>query len=154
MISLSAQARRHTHTHTHTHTHSLSLLLCLHTSCALPPHILTVTLGPMGSHLHVEQNSLLLFTSQMLLVDMMTLAALITLDWAAARGHNPTATECFIKKVQAWLLHRKQTRINHVFWLVLIFISLVSVWETNTRCWNEDEAVSRYWAQQLFDLCF
>lgn len=76
-----------THTHTYTQTgDTLSLSLCLHTSCALPPHILTVTLGPMGSHLHVEQNSLLLFTSQMLRVDMTTLAALITSDWAAAGG--------------------------------------------------------------------
>lgn len=76
-----------THTHTHTQTgDTLSLSMCLHTSCALPPHILTVTLGPMGSHLHVEQNSLLLFTSQMLRVDMTTLAALITSDWAAAGG--------------------------------------------------------------------
>lgn len=59
-----------------THTdcrHTCSL--CLHTSCALPAHILTVTLRPMGSHLHVEQNSLLLFTSQMLRVDTMTLDA-------------------------------------------------------------------------------
>lgn len=68
------------------HTHTLSVPSHLLRSPTSSSHTNTQT---MGSHLHVEQNSLLLFTLQMLRVDMMTLAELITSDWTAARGPIP-----------------------------------------------------------------
>lgn len=54
------------------HTVAFALSLSL-SSRLLRSHFLTLTLTLMGSHLHVEQNSLLLFTSQMLRADTMML---------------------------------------------------------------------------------